>query len=448
MSNRLPPVALGFLALTCVLGGSSSQGILGNALLQVLAMILIVWVVLSDHDEMKSSGKSTTRWLMGATIMLFVLQLVPLPPMLWTHLPGREILTSGFDLLGIPLPWQPLSMDPWSTLASFAWCLPAVAMFLSARSARGPSFGSVAVVVAGLASFSIALGIQQIVSGGWYPYPTTNYGAPVGFFSNGNHQASFIICALVLLAGNYDAVFDRSSGERMRNGRLVLFYGLCLYFTIGVILCGSLAGWALLIVALGGALLLVNPAYRPRPLVTIALMGGGLAALLALVIFAAPSADLRIDTNQPGMSRIDFWQNGARMARDYFPFGSGVGTFEQLYHLREDPGLVGRTFVNHAHNDYLEIVIETGLLGCLLFVCFFVWLMGRSVAAMRTERSPRVYACLLVIAVLALHSAVDYPLRTAAMSSIFGLAAGFLARRPYSDQRSARRARRESTDAR
>lgn len=440
MRNYLAPSSLAFLALTVVLGGASSQGILGNALLQFLAVILILWVLLFDQPKSASDEEGLRiRWVVGAATLLVFAQFIPLPPILWSHLPGREVLTRGFDLLGMSLPWQTLSMSSWSTLASLTWCLPAIAMFMAARSPRGPSFSAVAAMIAALASISIALGIEQIVSGSWYPYATTNYGAPVGFFSNGNHQASFIVCALVLWAGYSGAVVNLGPGKRFSNGKLVLFYGLCIFFAIGVILCGSLAGWALLAIALGGAVLIVNPTSRPRPAVLVALLALSFTALLAFVIVASSTTDLLIDTTQPGMSRIDFWKNGIKMVANYFPIGSGLGTFEELYHLLENPQIVDSTYVNHAHNDYLELIIEAGIPGLLVIASFFVWFVQRSVVVLRSEFSPGAYACVFVIVVIALHSAVDYPLRTAAMSSIFALAVGFLARRSDAEQQSARR---------
>ena len=47
----------------------------------------------------------------------------------------------------------------------------------------------------------------------------------------------------------------------------------------------------------------------------------------------------------------------------YSPLGSGLGTFEDIYRTQERPETVTNAFLNHAHNDYLELWLETGLVG-------------------------------------------------------------------------------------
>ena len=47
--------------------------------------------------------------------------LVPLPPELWTALPGRDHVREGYALLGQPLPWMPISLAPFDTVASALW---------------------------------------------------------------------------------------------------------------------------------------------------------------------------------------------------------------------------------------------------------------------------------------------------------------------------------------
>lgn len=430
MSKYLAPVSLGFLALTIVLGGASSQGLLGNALLQVLAVVLIFWVLMSAKDERPHDEQGVRiRWVGGAVALLAFAQFIPLSSLLWPRLPGREVVARGFDLLGMPQPWQTLSMSPWSSLSSLTWCLPAIAMFMLVRSRWGPSFSAVAATIALLAGVSILLGLEQIISGSLYGYQTTNLGKPVGFFANVNHQASFVVCALVLWVGHYKVAKAGSPGGASPV-RQAVFYSVTLYFVVGVILCGSVAGAGLLVIATAAIGVLSSQKLRARPgllatLVVVALSGA------AIYVYAGPSSfDLRVDTNQPGMSRIDFWSISVRMLTDYLPVGSGLGTFEELYHLFENPETVGRTYVNHAHNDYLELLIETGLFGVLVLLMFFLWFVGRLRLILRDHPSFLFYACGMIVLLLALHSWVDYPLRTAALSSVFAAAVGFLARRP------------------
>src|SRR3546814_17788482 len=75
-------------------------------------------------------GRSTgpVFWLVLATMLLVLLQLVPLPPGLWTALPGREFLLSA------PLSqetWRPWSLTPSTTInAASSLIVPVVTLYL------------------------------------------------------------------------------------------------------------------------------------------------------------------------------------------------------------------------------------------------------------------------------------------------------------------------------
>ena len=121
--------------------------------------------------------------------------------------------------------------------------------------------------------------------------------------------------------------------------------------------------------------------------------------------------------------------------------GSGIGTFEQVYRMNENPAAVDHYYVNHAHNDYLELAIETGLPGLLLLLLFLAW-WGNSV--WRMVRSPAAdhyaMAGAIASAAILLHSVVDYPLRTAAMGAVFAMSLALIVE--------SRRTARSETDLR
>lgn len=88
-----------------------------------------------------------------------------------------------------------------------------------------------------------------------------------------------------------------------------------------------------------------------------------------------------------------------------------------------------REYVNHAHNDYLELVLELGTAGAVLIVLFLLWW---AVAAARIWQSqlstPFARASTIVTAAVLAHSIVDFPLRTAAISAIFAAAIAIMAK--------------------
>jgi len=117
----------------------------------------------------------------------------------------------------------------------------------------------------------------------------------------------------------------------------------------------------------------------------------------------------------------------------YFPFGSGLGSFDPVYRALEPIGAVTSSYFNHAHDDALELLVETGVFGMSVlgaFLVWWLWIAARLLTRGRDAASQvAAFASLAVLALLA-HSLVDYPLRTTAMASLFALACGLMALRP------------------
>ena len=138
--------------------------------------------------------------------------------------------------------------------------------------------------------------------------------------------------------------------------------------------------------------------------------------------------------------------------RQFWPLGSGLGTFPVIYPLFENSQYLTPTYVNHAHNDYLEFVFETGLIGAGLITLFVAWWVWRSIAVWRAERTVGATwqrAASIVIGVMILHSIVDYPLRTPAilvMFAFYALVLGCDAGPPTRDARADRPGRGRRAD--
>jgi O-antigen ligase len=117
------------------------------------------------------------------------------------------------------------------------------------------------------------------------------------------------------------------------------------------------------------------------------------------------------------------------MIRDYFPFGSGLGSFQTIFRSYEDISNFNYDYLNNVHNDYIQILIETGLIGGGLLLIFLAW-WTRAFFAVWTSAATRENgesntrlrrAAGLITLILLIHSLVDYPLRTAALSTVFAL---------------------------
>ena len=88
------------------------------------------------------------------------------------------------------------------------------------------------------------------------------------------------------------------------------------------------------------------------------------------------------------------------------------------------------SYVNEAHNEYLQLILETGLIFPVLFAMFLGWLGFRLAATRRNpdwNQAALTLAAAAGVAILLLHSLVDYPLRTPALGCVFAFLCGCLA---------------------
>ena len=135
------------------------------------------------------------------------------------------------------------------------------------------------------------------------------------------------------------------------------------------------------------------------------------------------------DANRTSVTmRGEIWSRTSEAIRDFGLAGSGVGTFTAIYPHYENPATIDRTYVNHAHNDYLELALEGGMPAILLMIAFLSWWSLRAFAIWRSPNAAELgrAACIASAAIL-LHSLVDYPLRTAAIATIFAMALALMA---------------------
>lgn len=412
---------LAYLALVLILGGASAAGFGGNSTLQLLGAALIAWLLWSDR---KPGGLSTgLRLFFIALGILAMLQFVPLPPFAWHLLPGRGSIERGFELAGMSQPWLTLSLNPWGSLQSLVWLLPAAALFMAMRSSEAPAIRHAVWVIAAIAYASVILAGLQVFQDSGYFYTITNRGNAVGTFANSNHFGTFMLVTMALVAAQWLHDVPAQRPGRKPVPLWLQLTALLAPLVLGIFLSNSLACMLLIIPVLFGIAMLA------RPDLTIGwpwlALGGlvfsvGLAWLLASGLVAN---DLMTKSGTAGISRGEFLSNGLHMLKDFAPFGSGLGTFREIYPWYEDPAGVSTTYVNHAHNDWLEFLIETGVFGMVLLAIFGRWFVATSWRMWSAPRSDHLLALGATIAIgaVAAHSLVDYPLRTAAISSLFAI---------------------------
>jgi O-antigen ligase len=423
----LPGLTVGFFALVLLLGGSARADTASLLLLRPMT-VLVLGYALVHWLKSPATGLGMPICAFALLAALALLQLVPLPPQVWTALPGREPLIGALEAARVPLGWQPLSVVPMATLNALgALLVPIAGLILLAIADEETRYKALLLLI-GFMLASAALGLLQAIAPSQsilYLYRITNDGYPVGLFANRNHQA-VMLAAIIPLVLAY--------GERLARERGAAFLWLGRIVAIGLVgLCimtGSRAGSVLAIGAFIVAATLFADAriaatpYPSQRRDRLALLVLPLAVLLGLVGIALSGAGAAFerlaDKDSFDDLRFQILPDLFAMVRDAMPLGWGFGTFPEVFEIYERREMIQPFYVNHAHNDWLEMTIEGGLaapaimLALALWVARTAWSKRHALLRPRDHASRLTFSAFAAILILVAGSLFDYPLRTPA----------------------------------
>lgn len=425
-------LALALLAVAVVFGGASQGNVLRLALVELASLPVLL---LAIARLTRARAWPWIAWpvaLLAAVILVPLVQLIPLPPGVWTRLAGRADLVTALGLARVDQPWAPISLVPEATWRSLLALLPPAAMLLAVLGCEPRQRLWLLLALPVLALASMGLGLAQLAGGPHSPlylYDIANFGLPIGVFANRNHQSSFLLVALPAVG----LMMTEPLGAERRRLPAVLGLALAGLLVVGVIATRSRAGVLLLgpVVVASLAIAWRRGRFAEGGRTLAALVCGlGVVGLIAAQFVVAKVLP-RFNMDHSPEFRFDAWPRVFAAARHYLPFGSGIGTFDPVYRSVEPLGLLQAAYFNHAHNDYLELWLETGLVGLTVLAVFAAWLAAAAVRAWSQGARARgggvAMAGAVIAAILLAHSLVDYPLRTEALATVFALACGLLA---------------------
>src|SRR5262245_47604102 len=188
------------MVASLVLGGGVGRGLLSDAILQLLAIPLLVVCLWRIFEVSLTRQMRVALWFCLAIAALPLLQLIPLPPWLWTALPNRQPSVEAFYILGRALPWMPISVSPAETWLSALSVVPPLAIFLSTLLLSYRERRWLMLVVLAVGVLSVFIGLLQVAQGpnsSLRMFTITNPDEAVGFFANRNHFAALVYCLIV-----------------------------------------------------------------------------------------------------------------------------------------------------------------------------------------------------------------------------------------------------------
>lgn len=413
------------LAVAAVtLGGAPSDANWQILIICVLAAILLPVAMAAGAGARFASLPLFTKAVALAIVLLPLLQLVPLPPIIWQSLPGRDLAKEIFGLLGTADGWRGVSLVPRDTLFGFLMVVSASAAFLASLTLDRKGRRHVVWALLGAIMLSLLIGLVQFGTNGSTLdlYDTRHRGSFLGFFANRNHQG-----LLMAIGGSFAITAVK---DQLRNPRLAIAVSVLVAMVFFIAAIGTLsrAGIGLTMLGMAGTFYACFIHGKLRwPFIA----GGGVAALLALYFVTfSPTVQTALDrfSQIEENGRLETWQKTAPLIEQYLPWGAGLGSFTSVYPAIERLEDVNPLYFNRVHNEYLELLIEFGVPG-LIVLLLFIFLVGNRISGgVRGTKELGAFAlpAAVSIVLVGLHSIVDYPLRTQSHAVIFAVACGFL----------------------
>jgi O-antigen ligase len=291
----------------------------------------------------------------------------------------------------------------------------------------------------------IASGCFQAIYGSWMTLSGSEYlflipkdaylGTATGTYINRNHLAGYLVICLSLGIGlmlsNLNQTPANSLKELTRRtlsailSKKIIIRVALVIMVIGLVLTHSRMGNSSFFIALTASsfVYLITQRFSKQALTLFI----SLLVIDLFIVGAFFGVDKVVDrlneTTIQNESRVDVNVYNLEATKDNLWLGSGAGSFETVFTRYRGEDI--RAFYDHAHNDYLEFIIERGLIGTfpmflLVILSFFtaiLTLIRRKSLLMKGTA----FGCLMSIIALAIHSTVDFNLFIPANAASFVL---------------------------
>lgn len=419
------------LTLCFIAGGSSQQSGTGVAAAELLAIPVLFLAVIAAARRDRLHRVRVPVAVAVLIALLPLLQLAPVPSWLWNLSPARVALARDLGIAGVSGPDLRWSLDPAATERDAWSMLPPIALFFAALATDLAEWRLLLGWIVALAAFSLLLAFAQMgVPQDSILNPFPQYApALAGVFANKNHQAGALAIGLVLCVAL--AMDERRRAARSGRPTQVPVVGLvllALLFALALPIVNSRAGVVIAMMATGALLpasgaVSIERLRRSRAAQVGTVAVGALLAAGIYVGFAWVESDAALSGSRWMLSRETL-----RLGVANAPLGSGFGSFVAMFQQGTGPVTLARTYINAAHDEYAQWWLEGGVLSMIALLAAMLVLASTLRRLLRRDPESQTRAAGIAawmgVLVLALHSCVDYPLRTPALLAVFALLAG------------------------
>jgi O-antigen ligase len=335
-----------------------------------------------------------------------------------------------------------LSIDPQATVVALGLFVSLAVLVIGltrSMASRHPR-----TLVEALALFGVVMALIGIVQkpvyagrllGFWQPEGT---GTPFGPFVNRNHFAGWMAMALPLSLGLLGAGLERAARE-VRPGwrnkvlwlsspeanRLILLGTGALVMALSMVLTMSRSGISALAMSAVLMAMVIGRGFTGRSKKT---LGVAYLAVLLTTTVAWVGADVVVErfskTNWTEFNdRKGAWIDALGVARAFPVAGTGLNTYSTAARFYQQHDL--RSFYGEAHNDYLQLLAEGGVLVALPALACFLALIREIRRRMKRDLPGTSWwlrrAAVAALVAIALQEAVEFSLQMPGNAVLFAV---------------------------
>ena len=442
-------LALGLIVAAALLAHASYQWLAADRVTRPGIPKLSITPIEHENSTITSGG---FWWMLVMLIALSpvwvsAVQLIPIGNETWSNLAGRASYLAALASAEVPVPNAlPISLVPSATWAALWATVPVSAVFVAALLLGQRDVEKLLLLLFFAAGIQAILGLLQLIQGPKSAfYFESAFSGIIGSFNNRNHLADFL--AMLIPPWFYFLmIFLKKKKNSRESKRSNLSSATPLWF---------FGGFAMLVMILltrsRGGLIAVTSVLFLTILFYIATQGKNfklIHKLSVVVVFLLFSifALMAVDTDtlaqrwEGQQFKTDAEIRNAYAlatlngARTFWPWGSGMGTFEAVFPRFQPLQTPG--YVPHAHNDYAQMLMELGaaapviLTAAAILVGWQILVLWRAAKRRRgttTEISLRVFSGLGALALL-IHSWVEFNMHIPALAITAAFLAGIFLR--------------------
>ena len=355
------------------------------AVMEITAFSIFgVWLLKTALEKKGVISRTMLLFLILPLILVTIVQIVPLPEQLLTVISPATMNTYKGFLDSTESRWLTLSLYPNATREELVKLLSYSALFfvIINHYRTVEQIKGIVRLVAYMGSFMVIFAvIQKMTWNGslyWF-YPLREGLNPTGPYINRNHFAGYMEMAIPLALGLL--VYKSAKIQTLSHLPLAKRIAHLLdrkellpltFLSLGILIMsagvffsmsrGGITGF-MVSVLFFTAMIRTRRVLRKKAWLLTLL---GITLFFAVVMASWSQIEGRFGEirKERNIVRVDIWKDTVPIIRDFPVFGTGLGTFNNIYPHYQTK--YPQFLFDHAHNDYIEILTDTGFVGFII----------------------------------------------------------------------------------